>query len=242
MTKNLRRILPAAVGVVIVLVATAAPASAAAFKVTYEAGYYTGAPDVPVEHSASAQFKLPAIACKAGQNAAVDPIVDVQGSAPTAVSAGVRLKCVAGKATYQPQLYVNGTRTFPALAVKAGDTISESATETSTHSVVALHDVTTGKSASKSGGGGKDTYCEITMARVTTTPTSTTNQPIPNFGQLTFTNSKISGKAVGSSNWGSNDMYSGTVNPPPSSAHLLISVSNLSAGGTKFTATFKASS
>jgi hypothetical protein len=242
MTKQTRRIVLGVVGAMIALVATAVPASAAVFKATYEAGYYTGAPAVPVEQSASTQFKLPTITCKTGQNAAVDPEAEVFGSTPVAVQAGVRLKCVAGKASYQPQLLINGTRTFPALVVKVGDTISESAMETSTHSTVTIKDVTTGKSATKSGGGGKDTSCSIVMGRVSTTATSSTAQPIPKFGPLTFTSSKINGKAVGSLNWGSNDMYSGTVNPPPASAHLLISVSNLSAGGTTFTATFKASS
>lgn len=246
MSKRYWRLSVIGLGAAAVVLATAVPASAsgAPFKVTYEAGYYTGAPDVPVETSASTQYALPSITCNAKENAAIDPIAEVEDSNTAEAQVGIRLRCDDGKASYQPQYLINGKRTFPALAVKAGNVISETATQTTSGASIELKDVTTGKSVRATGAGSKsDVTSEILLARVYTNTKDTAAYIVPNFGHITFSHSTIDGKAVGSLNYGSTEMYSGPVaGSPPSNAHLLIAVTALSDGGTVFTATFKASS
>jgi hypothetical protein len=246
MSKRYWRLSAVGLGAAAVVLATAVPASAsgAPFKVTYEAGYYTGAPAVPVETSASTQYTLPSITCSAKENAAIDPVVQVDDSNTANAQTGIRLRCDDGKATYQAQYLINGKRTYPTLAVKAGNVISETATQTKSGTSIELKDVTTGKSVKATGAGSKsDVNSEILLNRVYTNTKDTAAYIVPNFGHITFSHSTIDEKSVGSLNYGSTEMYSGPVGgSPPSNAHLLIAISGLSDSGTVFTGTFKASS
>jgi hypothetical protein len=225
------------IGAGIVTAVALLPSTAWASKFTpnrtvYDAGYYAGPGGISVANSASADIVLPKVKCAAGQTAAIDPLVEVYGSPSSSaggLQAGVRLVCTNGVASYQAQFLINGTRTFPALNVAKGNEIAESVSETATAGTATLTDVTTGQTVSASGASTQDdTYAAVEMVCVNTTPTSSVCQAVAPFGHVSFTNAAINGQPLGSLNWGADNMYSGSSNPPGPNASLLIKTTKIS--------------
>lgn len=210
-----------------------AGASPGVFKTVYNAGYFAGPGGITHAVSATATVTLPSIACGHGENSAIDPTVEVYDSNSTNIAqTGVRLKCVNGHATYQPQMLINGVRTFPALTVHTGDQIRETVTQNAGGATDQLVDVTTSTTVSRSGAASTtDNYAAISMDAVLTTPTSSIPQPVPNFGKEKFNIVRINGRSLVGLNISEWEMYSGTSDPPAANAHLLIATGAVNSNG-----------
>lgn len=212
-----------------------AGASPGVFKSVYHAGYFAGPGGITHAVSATATVTLPSIACGQGENSAIDPTVavyDSNTSANSVASTGVRFECVNGHATYQPQMLINGVRTFPALTVHTGDQIRETVTQNAGGATDQLVDVTTNTTVSRSGAGSTtDNYATVTMESVNTTPTSSIPQPVPNFGKEKFNIVRINGRSLVGLNISEWEMYSGTSDPPAANAHLLIATGAVNSNG-----------
>lgn len=215
------------VGAASMLIAAAVPAGAAVVLTTNNAGYGGSAAAVT---SGSASYTVPSVTCHAGENAAVDAQVHLYGTTTKDAAAGLRVMCVKGVQTYQAVLVINRTPSFPSIVVKAGNKITVSASQNASRATVAIDDITTHKTATKSGAGGKDIQFQVTDVGVSVSTTDAALQDVPDFGKMTFSGATVNSAKIGTFSpvqWERADAKN----------HVEISTSALS-GGSTFTTTF----
>jgi hypothetical protein len=156
------------------------------------AGYLTGQPTVS---SVSTTISVPRITCDAESNLAmgVGAVIYGNSGTPTDSGAVLRTLCINGAATYSVEVIVNGTKTFPKLKIRPGNTIEIDAAESPTATSVSVANDNTGKAASQSSSGG----VTMTVLEIGDIAMSGTSGP-PAFKSTTFSGTLVNGGSLGS--------------------------------------------
>jgi len=106
--------------------------------------------------SAKATIKIPSITCAPSGNSGIAPGVYLFGGYSGYSGAFAGADCENGQVTYDAYITINGTQTT-VFAVRPGNTVVVSISESSSKTSATVHDVTTGQRNSLSGAGSDKT-------------------------------------------------------------------------------------
>jgi hypothetical protein len=220
-------VLAAAVALVTVLATCASAAQLAKIPTSPEfAGWTITTPRAAAE--AATVFKVPTVTCTSTNDSAV-----VGVGIPTTssvIASGVVLGCSDSKASYTAETDINGTVSVLDVTVKPGDKIVTSLTVGANKTTGLFRDVTEDFKTTISGAGSKGLRPTI---GIDSSETSTTANPIPDFGKVVFLTSKIDEAALSAS--GATRVYMET-----STGTLQVRTDVLNKKGNGFTAKFVA--
>ncbi len=197
------------------------PGVTATTSVNY-AGWRAPAGSKPTAH---ATFKVPHVTCGSA-DVFVAPGAEIQ-TASSVVQAGVAVGCEGGAPFFSGEYDIKGTITPFSVNVQPVDKVVVSLTVTSAKSTGSFQDVTQGFKKSFSGAGVKGT-----KSCVGVDGSSEAGGPIPNFGKVTFSASKINDVTIAAAGAAPENMVS-------SGGVLQVKTGALNGAGTGFTATFE---
>jgi hypothetical protein len=106
--------------------------------------------------SATATLKFPSVTCARSGDSGIAPGVYLYGGYNGYSGAFAAVDCQSGQATYDAYITINGSQAT-VFAIKPGNTVAVSISETSTKTSATVHDVTTGQRKSLSGAGSDKT-------------------------------------------------------------------------------------
>lgn len=205
----------------VALVATSASANATSPNF---AGWTISTPRSSAE--AATIFKVPTLTCTSTNATAVAGVGIPTSS--SVIASGVALSCSGGAASYTAETDINGTVTTLPVTVKPGDRIVTSLT-VGAHKISGVFKDTTKSFSTKitgSGGAGLQPTVGVDGSE-----TSTTDNPVPDFGKVVFLSSKIDEMTISASGAQGVDMATST-------GTLQIRTDVLNAAGDGFTAKF----
>jgi hypothetical protein len=151
--------------------------------------------------SVTAEFKVPTLKCTTTRTG-IEPVVVMTTGTTTAKifnAAGLRLRCLVGKAVGAPVVHLDGTVTIGTNKVAAGDLIQATVTTSATKTTVTVADLTAGHTfkLTKSGKGAAALSAAI-IDDALVNKTTGKQFPVANFGKIAFSAAAVSGKAIGS--------------------------------------------
>lgn len=151
--------------------------------------------------SVTAEFKVPTLKCTTTTSGIEPTVVITTGTTAAKIfnAAGLRLRCLKGKAVGAPVVHVDGTVTIGTNKVSAGDLIQATVTTSASKTTVTVADLTAGHTfkLTKSGKGGA-ALSEAIIDDALVSKSTGKQFPVVNFGKIAFSAAAVGGKAIGS--------------------------------------------
>ncbi len=158
--------------------------------------------------------------------------------APRSV-AGLFVGCSGGRARYFPVLAINGSVSeFKSLRARPGDAIAVTATENENLTRVSVKDrtrTTASKTLTGAGSGNVDATSDPVIGDLAWPLLRNAEGPVPNFGKISFSGSKIDALPLGS--YGA-ELTHFNLYDDPTLTTLEVSAGNLASNGQSFKTTF----
>lgn len=191
-----------AIGTVVATVTLVAlipgPAFAGGVPIAYyagDAGYEVISTSVPPA-TASVEFNVPALSCTSSKSGVGFGLVVENASGSLRGSPTVGAACVKRKPVYTANINLNNTNTVLSTTIRAGDTISLSASQTPSLTSATFTDTTTGFSQTMTGTGATAQYGFI--GSVPDQALTTPDKKVAKFAPFSFNDAEVNSAGIGS--------------------------------------------